>query len=109
MRERTLKARIKKVQKESFETIAARTERPPALWWLSFAGPDGFHGAVMVHAENFPTALMECNLRDINPHGEVQGIECPEPMVAKVPEKWKYRILSRKECEKFDKEMAACS
>ena len=107
MRERTLKARIKKAQTESISNILSRAERPTKIWWLSFAAADGFRGAVIVHAEDFTTAVMETNIRQINPHGEVQGVECPDEMAAKIPEHWKYRLLSRSDCEQFDKEMAS--
>jgi hypothetical protein len=105
MRERTLKARIKREQERTLGIIANRTDRPGSVWWLSFVGDEGFRGAVMVNAEDFTTALMETNVRNINPHGEVQGLEIPADEAQQIPEHWKYRILSRDECEQFDKEM----
>lgn len=96
-------ARMNGERTRVLENIAARTERPEQMWWLSFVGDGGFRGAVIVHAEDFVTAVMECNIREINPHGECQGM--PVPLGNDIPEKWKYRILSRKECAEFDKEM----
>lgn len=103
--EEVVKARIKGEQTRALENIAARTERPEQMWWLSFADENGFRGAVIVHAEDFITAVMECNIRSINPHGECRGM--PVPLTKTIPEKWKYRILSREECSEFDKEMTA--
>lgn len=105
MRERTLKARIRKFQKQSLENIASRTARPGQAFWLSFADSAGFRGAVIVHAEDFLTAITECNLRGINPHGECQGVPISAEDARLIPEKWKYRILSRADCEQFDREM----
>lgn len=105
MRERTLKARIQKVQRECCEIIAKREKRPATAFWLSFADETGFKGAVIVHAENFMTALMEANVRGINPHGECRGLEIPEEKTQHIPESWKNRILSRKDCEDFDAAM----
>lgn len=106
MRERTLKARILKEQVRTITQIATRNEAPKGAFWLSFAGDDGFHGAVIVHAEDFVTAIMECNLRGINPHGECQGMEIPADAAVQIPDKWKNRILSRSECADFDAEMS---
>lgn len=107
MRERTIKERIRKEQERTLTAIATRTEIPAGAFWLSFAGDDGFHGAVIVHADDFVMAVMECHLRQINPHGEVQGMEIPPDVAARIPDKWKNRILSRQECAEFDKEMAS--
>jgi hypothetical protein len=107
MRARTLKARLHKERDRTLEQIATRTETPKRAFWLSFAGDGGFRGAVIVHAEDFTTAVMECNLRGINPHGECQGMEIPTEATAQIPDKWKNRILSREECKQFDEEMSA--
>ena len=101
--DKTVAARIHGEAVRTLENIASRTERPQQMWWLSFADDDGFRGAVIVHAEDFLTALMECNLRGINPHGECKGR--PVPAGAEIAEKWKYRILSRADCAAFDAEM----
>jgi hypothetical protein len=103
--EATIKAKIDSERQRTLENIALRTERPGMAYWLSFAAEDGFRGAVIVHAEDFITAVMECNLRDINPHGECQGMEIPAEYAAMIPEEWKYRVLSRSDCADFDKEM----
>lgn len=107
MRERTLKAKILKEQIRTIAQMAERTGIPEGAFWLSFAGDDGFHGAVIVHAEDFFTAVMECNLRGINPHGECQGMPIPPEVAANIPDKWKNRILTREECGEVDREMAS--
>lgn len=109
MRERTLKARIDKEVERTTTQILSRGDSPKGAFWLSFADDDGFRGAVIVHAEDFMTAVMECNLRGINPHGECQGMEVPPEAAAKIPDKWKNRILTREECAEFDKEMSGAS
>lgn len=76
MRERTLKARIKKFQDSAVANIKSRKgEQPKEAWWLSFADEGGFRGALIIHAEDFTTAVMESTIRGLNPHGEVQGNE----------------------------------
>lgn len=106
MKPEEITAKIKSEQKRAVGLITSRTEEPEGAFWLSFAGEDGFHGAVIVHAEDFLTAVMVCNLHGINPHGEVQGMEIPPEGAAQIPAKWKNRILSRAECEQFDREMS---
>lgn len=87
------------------QNIASQTERPQSAWWLSFAAEDGFRGAVVVHAHDFMEALAQCNLRGINPHGECQGFQLPADAAALMDEKWKNRVLTRRECEQCDEEM----
>ena len=105
MRERTLKARIDREINRCIDAELSRTERPAKMWWLSFADDTGFKGAVIVHANDFVEALFQANLHQCNPHGECQGMPVPEGR--EIPEKWKYRILTRAECEQFDREMSS--
>lgn len=104
--EKTVAARIRGEQERTIANVAAETKRPDTAFWLSFADASGFRGAVIVHANDFVEALMRCNLLDINPHGECQGMPIPAEGAAMIPEKWKYRILTREECAKFDEEMS---
>ncbi len=105
LNEKTIAARIKGETARTLGNIAARTELPTKMFWLSFADDNGFRGAVIVHANDFLEAVMEANLHSINPHGECQGVEIPVGHV--IPDKWKYRLLDRAECERFDAEMMA--
>lgn len=103
----TVAAMIKGERARTIANISARTERPGCAWWLSFADDEGFRGALIIHANDFREAVMEANLRGLNPHGECKGLEVPAAMAALIPEEWKYRLLSRNDCEQFDKEMEA--
>lgn len=105
MRERTLKARMARDWERSLELIAARIERPRTVWWLSFADEISFRGAVVIHAEDFITAIIETTIRHINPGGECQGMPAPEDVAVKIPEEWKNRLLSRTECEELDRSL----
>lgn len=96
---------IKREQVRTIGNIINRDKRPSTAYWLSFAGEEGFRGAVIVHAEDFLTALMECNFRNLNPHGECLGMEIDAEYANLIPEHWKYKLLSREECEQFDAEM----
>ena len=103
--QQTIDARIRSEQKRTLENIAAATELPGQAFWLSFAGEEGFRGAVIVHANDFVEAVMRSNLLGVNPHGEVQGMPIPADTASRIPERWKNRLLSREECGQFDAEM----
>jgi len=110
--EKTVAARIAGEKQRCMENIAARTERPTKIWWLSFADgnkPKGsqFLGAIIIHANDFIEAITETHMLGINPGGECQGMQVPPEGELLVPigEEWKYRLLSLQECEAFDAEM----
>jgi hypothetical protein len=109
MRERTLKARTEKEATRAVEVILNRDQTPKTVFWLSFVGKEGFRGVVIVHAEDFLTALMETNLRGINPQGECQGAVLPEELAARIGPEWKNRILSKADCQRFDEAMEPSS
>ena len=46
-------------------------------WWLSFADGDGFRGAVVVEAADFPTAVERSHAVGCNPGGECKGWPLP--------------------------------
>lgn len=76
--------------------IKEESAKPERWWWLSFAGEKGFLGAVIVRARGFVTALEFARLMELNPGGEVRGIELPdeaEPLL----EAFANRLLSREE------------
>lgn len=103
----TIDARIRAEQQRTFGNIALEDSDPSSAVWLSFAGEEGFRGAIIIHANDFMEAIMRTNLLGINPHGEVAGMDIPAVAAAKIPAHWKNRLLNREECEKFDEEMSA--
>lgn len=93
--EKTVKARIRGERERVLGNIAARGESKQQ-WWLSFADEDGFRGVVISYGDDFLEAVMQTNLHNCNPHGEVRGIPLAPEIV--VPPNWTYRVLSKDEC-----------
>lgn len=99
--EKARNARINGERTRALENIRARNGiLPKQQWWMSFADTDGFRGVVIAHGNDFVEALMDTNLHDCNPHGEVQAMPVPQRVV--IPQEWTYRVLSRPECEELD-------
>lgn len=46
-------------------------------WWLSFAGAEGFRGAVVVDAPSLMAAIDRADAIGCNPGGEVKGVPFP--------------------------------
>lgn len=100
-------ARIAGERARVLANIAAqRGERPATAFWLSFADDDGFRGALIVHATEFIEAVMQTNLRGVNPGGECVGVKISAEDAAQIPERWKMRRLSREDCARFDAELS---
>ena len=77
-------------------------------WWLSFADgrkPKGsqFLGAAIVSGNNFLEAVRKSHKLGCNPGGQVQGLPILNNL--SIPEHWLNRLLTRSECEQFNKEM----
>lgn len=75
------------------------------LWWLSFADatlPKGtqFLGAAIVRGETMTAAVVRAHWLQINPGGEVLGVEIPPEV--KIESDWIERLLSREEWEKLE-------
>jgi len=47
-------------------------------WWLSFADEEGNRGVCIVQASDFLSAVSLAHSLEINPGGQVQGIEMPD-------------------------------
>lgn len=47
------------------------------LWYISFAGEEGFRGATVVEAQWAASALAEATQRGTNPGGEAKILEVP--------------------------------
>ena len=75
-------------------------------WWLSFADADApkgeqFLGAVLVAAHDFFGALKVASTLGINPGGEVKAMAADSAF--KPQHGWADRLLSKEECEAFDR------
>ena len=85
------------IEKRMMELLEQESTQPLKWWYLSFAGPEGSRGVVLVEARGFASAVMYCNQLRINPGGEVMGVEIPPE---KIPdERFTYRLLNRAEVE----------
>ncbi len=100
----TVKARIRSEKMRALTNIA-RAPEPETAWWLSFVGEEGFRGVVIVQANDLIEAIMRTVLGNLNPGGQVGGMEIPAEIAAMIPEPWKNRLLSREDCARFDLEM----
>ena len=112
MDQKTIDARIAGERQRCIENIMARTERPKTAWWLSFCDGDKpeesqFLGVLIFHANDFIEAISESHMKGLNPGGECQGMKLFGKGLEAVDERWKYRLLSKQECEELDTEMQA--
>ena len=78
--------------------------------WLSFADPslpDGsqFLGVAIVRGVDVVSAVVSAHALNINPGGEVMCVEIPDDMLGRIPPYYFDRLLSRAECEEFDRVM----
>jgi len=88
------------------DMIIAEQANPEAWWWLSFCDsnlPKGeqFLGACIVRARGFISAIREAHKQGCNPGGEVEGLETRSDF--RPLDGWTNRLLSRNECEEFDR------
>ena len=86
--------------------LAAEAAEPLAWWWLSFCDPDRpkgeFLGACLVKANGPLSGTLAAHALGINPGGEVLALG-PVPLEAPMREGWAERLLTRAECEEFDR------
>ena len=80
------------------------------LFWISFADPtrpkgSQFLGALIIEAPSFHLAVQLAHTRGVNPGGEVQGLPVEPQTAVLITPGWKDRLLTRAECESFDREM----
>jgi hypothetical protein len=68
-----------------------------AWFYLSFAGEEGWRGAVIVQALDFIGAIERSNALKINPHGEVAGWEIPRRLIPS--KEWRDRLLAKADIE----------
>jgi hypothetical protein len=84
---------------------------PEGWWWLSFCDterPKGqqFLGACIVRGRGVAMATITAHLHGCNPGGEVMAIG-PVPVDTKFPDGFTERLLTRTECEEFERLMPA--
>lgn len=73
---------------------AAEMQAPETLFYLSFAGDEGFRGAVVTRANGPTTALIKVHRLGINPGGQALTIELPADHHHRVPEDALDRLLN---------------
>lgn len=71
-----------------------------ALWYLSFAGEEGWRGGIYTHAASLELAIHKT--ASLNPGGELMVMEGPPGYV--VPELYLDKLLTRKDLEDIDGE-----
>ena len=74
---------------------------PKTLWWLSFAGDEGFRGVLVIPATGFIESVMLSHKLGLNPGGSVIGYSCPEYQKKGIPESHVGRLLTRDECREI--------
>lgn len=70
------------------------------LWYLSFAGAEGWRGAAIIRAHDFFGAVQVSHALGLNPGGEVWGAEAP---YGKVPDAFVERMLSKGDLRTLDR------
>ncbi len=70
----------KEILKRHVAMIDRERKNPPGWWYLSFAEPGNWLGAIIVQGQGFATALDRANRLGINPGGEVQGFPLSEDL-----------------------------
>lgn len=67
------------------------------MWWLSFAGEEGFRGVAIVEGHDLITAVLATHVLKINPGGQVLGVEIPRGLGDAIPAHLRNKLLSRAE------------
>ena len=79
------------------QVLAEERKNPLGLWYLSYAGEEGWRGAIFIEAHGMAEAAYLANHRKLNPGGEVMGVPVPEE---EIPAKqWHNRLLTKAELE----------
>ena len=86
-------------------TTGAAADDRLQLYYLSFAGQEGWRGAVIVPGDSFPEALTLASILELNPGGEVRGLRIdldrPQP-----PPGYCGRMLDREDVKNLDAALA---
>jgi hypothetical protein len=89
------------------ELLAEESAQPLAWWWLSFADPEKpegsqFLGACIVQARGFFGATLVAHALKCNPGGQCRGMG-PISLDAPIQPGWADRLLTKDECEEFNR------
>lgn len=85
------------ISKRFLERLEEEEDHPLMWWYLSFAGKEGWRGALVVEARGFISAVTMASLLCLNPGGEVKGFLVPPD---KLPAKeFTYRLLNKADLE----------
>jgi hypothetical protein len=71
------------------------------LFYLSFAGEEGWRGACYVVAPTFELAVTEAHLRGCNPGGEIAGWDV-DFLADDLGEEWRNRVLQKVDLRRLD-------
>jgi hypothetical protein len=74
-------------------------------FWLSFVRDGIFAGALLANGQSFDAALNWSWRTRLNPGGEVQGLPIEQETWDRIPAHFHHKLLTRAECEQFDREM----
>jgi hypothetical protein len=89
-----------------------------SLWWVSFCDPERetgtqFLGACIVDDDDagvlgkimgdICAAVSAASANGCNPGGEAMGIQVPDDVAPRIAREWRNRLLTREECEEFDR------
>jgi hypothetical protein len=77
--------------------LAEEGKHPEWTWFLSFAGEEGFRGAVITRARGMTLAIRRANEMGINPGGEVLSFSVPAGEESCIPADMYDRLLRREE------------
>jgi hypothetical protein len=100
MARRKKKLSDKEFRARAAELLRQELKEPERWWYLSFADPGKFNGAIIIQAHGMTDALTKINWLGINPGGQVQAIPF-RPEVAIPEEKWRNRLLTREELDQI--------
>jgi hypothetical protein len=94
-------------EKRAVELLSAEAGETLAWWWLSFCDPEEpegaqFLGACLVRATGFFSATLVAHRLGCNQGGQVRGMG-PIPLDSQIEDGWTERLLTKDECDEFDR------
>lgn len=68
--------------RQRINTLLAEDAKNPLRWWyLSYAGEDGFHGAIVIRAHGMVEACYLSRHRNVSPGGQVWAVPIPDDRI----------------------------